>query len=342
MSDKDADREIPLEDGEEAEPSESTESMPDPGKSAADSEEAVTDAVDASIRRAETVGSGDSAESPEKRKAASKKAVICAAVVIVLVVALGGANAAGLFHQHTWKEATCTTAKTCEECGATEGNPQGHDYEVTEKEATCTLPGKKVYTCKRCGDSYSEDNGEPAKGHTPGEWRVDTASMKSVQYCSTCGLPMASEELTRDALEQAMSTQDFTLDDIYKVDSGSGYKYIYKDQIGLDVTNHTDKIVRSADVLVCAYDGSGLPVSVDLSFYRGHDVVSLSLDDVNLAAGASWSSRSSNWGWDINGDSTDKMIQFRGCVSEVTFTDSTSWSNPYATAWMSLYSGKSL
>ena len=342
MSDKDADRETPLEDREETELPEPTESVPEPGKSAADSEETTTNVADAAAKRTDAVGDGGSAELSRKRKAASKKAAICIATVIALAVALGGANAAGLFHQHIWKQATCTTAKTCEECGATEGDPLGHDYEVSEKGATCTLPGKKVYTCKRCGDNYSEDNGEPAKGHTPGEWRVDTASMKSVQYCSTCGLPMASEELTRDALEQAMSILDFTLDDIYKVDSGSGYKYIYEDQIGLDVTNHTGKIVRSADVLVCAYDGSGLPVSVDLSFYRGHDVVSLSLDDVNLAAGASWSSRSSNWGWDINGDSTDKMVQFRGCVNEVTFTDGTSWSNPYATAWMSLYSGKSL
>lgn len=342
MSDEDTGRDIPFEDGEGAELPEPGEPMPEPGKGIADSEKSAADVTDVSARRIESATGGDSGEPPTKRKAASKKAIACVAVVIILAVALNSANALGLFHQHVWKEATCTTAKTCKECGTTEGEPLGHDYEMTEKEATCTVSGKKVYTCRRCGDNYSEDNGEAAKGHTPGEWRIDTGSMKQVQYCSTCGLPMASEELTRDALEQAMSVQEFTLDAIYKVNSGSSYKYIYEDQIGLDVTNHTDKIVRTADVLVCAYDENGLPVSVDLSFYRGHDVVSLSLDDVNLAAGASWSSHASNWGWDINGDSTDKMVQFRGCVNEVEFTDGTSWSNPYAAAWMSLYSGKSL
>lgn len=55
-----------------------------------------------------------------------------------------------------------------------------------------------------------------------------------------------------------------------------------------------------------------------------------------------FSSRASNWGWSIDGDSTDKMVQFRGCVDTVEFTDGTSWSNPYVDAWMSLYPGKSL
>ena len=40
---------------------------------------------------------------------------------------------------HSWKEATCTTPKTCTKCGATEGNALGHNY----------VNG----TCSRCGES---------------------------------------------------------------------------------------------------------------------------------------------------------------------------------------------
>ena len=46
-------------------------------------------------------------------------------------------------HQHTWVEATCTDPKTCAECGATEGEPLGHQLsEATYWEApTCSVCG---------------------------------------------------------------------------------------------------------------------------------------------------------------------------------------------------------
>jgi len=40
----------------------------------------------------------------------------------------------------------------------------GHDYEETVSPAVCEKSGVKVYTCKRCGDSYEEAFGE-ALGH---------------------------------------------------------------------------------------------------------------------------------------------------------------------------------
>ena len=44
---------------------------------------------------------------------------------------------------HTYKDATCTTPKTCSECSATEGSALGHNY----KDATCTAPK----SCSTCG-----------------------------------------------------------------------------------------------------------------------------------------------------------------------------------------------
>ncbi|MCF2596684.1 GLUG motif-containing protein, partial [Pseudoflavonifractor phocaeensis] len=44
---------------------------------------------------------------------------------------------------HNWLDADCDTPKTCERCGATDGNPLGHDW----KDADCDTPK----TCERCG-----------------------------------------------------------------------------------------------------------------------------------------------------------------------------------------------
>jgi hypothetical protein len=55
---------------------------------------------------------------------------------------------------HTWVNATCTTPKTCSVCGATEGQPLGHDYKSTVIDPTSTANGYTEYVCSRCGDSY--------------------------------------------------------------------------------------------------------------------------------------------------------------------------------------------
>ena len=71
---------------------------------------------------------------------------------------------------HKWVDATCTTAKTCSVCGATEGEAGGgHAW----ADATCTAPK----TCTICGETEGEAN-----GHT----FVD-ATCTSRVTCSTCG-----------------------------------------------------------------------------------------------------------------------------------------------------------
>lgn len=72
-------------------------------------------------------------------------------------------------HKHKFEEATCTEPKTCSKCGATDGEPLGHDWE----EATCT----KSKTCSRCGATEGE-----ALGHI---W-ID-ATCTEAKTCSICG-----------------------------------------------------------------------------------------------------------------------------------------------------------
>ncbi len=70
---------------------------------------------------------------------------------------------------HTYKNATCTTPKTCTKCGTTEGKALGHSY----KNATCTAPK----TCSRCGVTDGK-----ALGHS---WTDATCT--APKTCSRCG-----------------------------------------------------------------------------------------------------------------------------------------------------------
>ena len=64
---------------------------------------------------------------------------------------------------------------SCARCGAVEhnanrtfesGDALGHNYAVTENTAsTCTVPGRKVSVCSRCGDVHTET--KPLADHTP-------------------------------------------------------------------------------------------------------------------------------------------------------------------------------
>ena len=69
--------------------------------------------------------------------------------------------------EHEWIAATCTESSRCKLCGATRGEPLGHD-----SDATCTEDG----TCRRCGAKV------PALGH-----ESDNVSCLKDGICKRCG-----------------------------------------------------------------------------------------------------------------------------------------------------------
>lgn len=93
-----------------------------------------------------------------------KKVLFAALVLSMSLVTLSGCS-----HEHTWKEATCTTAKICTECGETEGKALGHTW----KDATCTEPK----TCTKCGATEGK-----AADH---KWQAATCT--KAKTCSKCG-----------------------------------------------------------------------------------------------------------------------------------------------------------
>lgn len=74
----------------------------------------------------------------------------------------------GCGHEHVYANATCTTPKTCTECGETEGNALDHIF----LEATCESPER----CERCGETRGN-----ALGHSFTEPTCETS-----QICERC------------------------------------------------------------------------------------------------------------------------------------------------------------
>lgn len=88
---------------------------------------------------------------------------------------------------HDWKNATCTSPKTCKTCGTTEGKALGHNW----KSATCTTPK----TCSTCGTTSGNANGHSyANGSCvncgqaqPACTHKNTKTEKVASTCSTQG-----------------------------------------------------------------------------------------------------------------------------------------------------------
>jgi len=93
-----------------------------------------------------------------------KKVTILIVLIMCLTLVLSGCKCT---HEN-WTEADCTTPKTCEKCGETEGDPKGHDW----KDATCEEPK----TCKDCDAT----EGSPL-GHV---W--DAATCDAAKTCQIC------------------------------------------------------------------------------------------------------------------------------------------------------------
>ena len=81
---------------------------------------------------------------------------------------LSAALFSGCACQHEWKDATCTTSKSCVKCSASEGEELGHIW----KDADCTNPK----TCTRCGLTEGT-----ATGH-----RWTEATCTTTKTCSLC------------------------------------------------------------------------------------------------------------------------------------------------------------
>ena len=93
------------------------------------------------------------------------KKQIMIGIAALFVLILSGCSC----KHETWLDATCTTPKTCADCGETEGEALGHQW----IDATCTEPK----TCSVCGET---------EGKSAGHKWVD-ATCTEPKTCSVCG-----------------------------------------------------------------------------------------------------------------------------------------------------------
>lgn len=125
-------------------------------------------------------------------------------------------NLPNLFHTHSWKAATCTTPKTCTECGQTEGAALGHSAGEWEKEPVDAINATQdtVKRCTRCQsiiDSKSEKVTSFVNGNkfifTPNEFvkRFD-ASLDSIGYL-TAAIGTSSDGLLGIIIESSSGSR---------------------------------------------------------------------------------------------------------------------------------------
>ena len=72
-------------------------------------------------------------------------AVMVMAICVFAVAGCSGTKENKTVHEHTWVEATCTSAKTCSVCGEIEGNPLGHTVEFGLCSRCNTVQGKDIF-----------------------------------------------------------------------------------------------------------------------------------------------------------------------------------------------------
>ena len=101
-----------------------------------------------------------------------KKCMLCLICLIICLVGLSGCSC-----KHIWVEADCVTAKTCSDCGETEGEPLGHSW----MDASCEAPK----TCTAC----SATEGQPlAHSEAVRDCAIDyvALTMERQTYCMGC------------------------------------------------------------------------------------------------------------------------------------------------------------
>ena len=121
-------------------------------------------------------------------------------------------------HEHTWKEATCTSPKICSDCGVTEGEALGHTEETLEgKDATCTEAGlTKGKKCSVCGEILAAQETIPVASHTEETIEGKDATCTETgltegKKCSVCGeILTAQEEIPAAHKEEVLAAEEPT------------------------------------------------------------------------------------------------------------------------------------
>ncbi len=192
----------------------------------------------------------------------AKRLLIVLLSLVLVLSALFALTSCGKCKHKEWNDATCTAAKTCKECGQTEGEALGH----TGGTATCT----KEATCSVCGVSYGAKTAHDYAAAT-------CVAPKTCKVCGgTDGTALGHEDANKDHAcdrtgctatvgEHADANKDHTCDYGCAVAIGDHADVSAKDHKCdyCGASGFGTHAAGTTDVHVCDYCGGGVSTCVD-------------------------------------------------------------------------------
>ncbi len=97
----------------------------------------------------------------------------------------------------------------------------------------------------------------------------------------------------------------------------------------VDIKNNSDKVAKDVNFSLLLFDDDGYPVDVEYDYYKGRydNEFMCSHESCNVEPGESYGS---NWEFSV----PDKCKQVKACVTDVKYTDGSTWKNPYYDYWI--------
>lgn len=146
-------------------------------------------------------------------------------------------------NHNRFREADCTTPKTCVKCGEILGSANGHNYISVVTPPTCTKKGYTTYTCS-CGDRYISDYVD-AKHNVVIDRAVsptlNSNGLTEGSHCSVCGKVFVEQEVVTIHLAAENSNIDCYYD--------GGLNGTYKTYATTSNTIYNEYVIESVDII---------------------------------------------------------------------------------------------
>ncbi|MDE6254353.1 MAG: zinc-ribbon domain-containing protein [Lachnospiraceae bacterium] len=164
------------------------------------------------------------------------------------------------------------------------------------------------------------------------------SELKSLQkYCSDQDVSDKISDIEKqksdyDAEQDRIQIQSYKDNQEVEVISqrvwNDGY-HITNMKASVTVKNNSDKIAKDVYYSILTFDSNGLPVDVEYSIYMGDksNDYRCGYKSANVLPGQTYGD-----GWKV--DISDKCQKVKACVIKVTYTDGTTWDNPYFEYWL--------
>lgn len=124
-------------------------------------------------------------------------------------------------------------------------------------------------------------------------------------------------------IEEYKNTQKVTVTSVRSLNTSA---YIIWRKCEVVIKNVSDKTITEYNVKILQFNNSGSPVKVEYFISSIDNSFIGNSDKVNVKPGQSYGT---GYGWSVD----DGATKVKACVESVTFSDGTTWKNPYCEYW---------